>query len=129
MQYDELLARVRERGEYDTSADAERVARAVLTVLGSRMIGDEARDLSSQLPLQIHDALAEQATTPGRDVSTDEFLREVAQRVGTASPETARWGASAALSTVADGITGGALDQLSQLSSGRAPLFGHPELA
>lgn len=102
----------------------------MLTALGSRMIGDEARDLSDQLSVPIRDALAERAGRRGRAVSTDEFLREVAQQVGTASPETARWDASAALSTLAEVLTSGAGNQLiSQLPDGHAPLFGHPELA
>lgn len=129
MKYDEFLARVRERGEYANRTEAERVARAVLTVLGSRIMGDQARDLSAQLPLPIRDALAERAGTPGRAVGTDEFLREVADQLGTASPETARWDASATLSTLAEGISGGATNQLlSQLPSGYASMFGHPEL-
>jgi uncharacterized protein (DUF2267 family) len=47
-----------------------------------------------------------------------------------ATEETSRWDASAVLSTMADSISGGELNQvLSQLPAGYAPLFGKPELA
>ncbi|GAB3292089.1 DUF2267 domain-containing protein [Parasphingorhabdus pacifica] len=71
-----------------------------------------------------------QADSAGKQVGVEEFLREVATRLGTASIETARWDTSAVLSTLAEGISGGELNQLiSDLPSGYAPLFGHPELA
>jgi len=47
-----------------------------------------------------------------------------------ATEETARWDASAVLTTLADAITGGQLNQLlSQLATEFATLFGKPELA
>jgi len=48
----------------------------------------------------------------------------------TATEETARWDASAVLSTVAEAVSGGQLNQiLSQLPSEYALLFGKPDLA
>ncbi len=130
MKYDELLATVRDRGEYADRQETERVLRTVLAVLGVRLVGGEARDLAAQLPEQVSDVLRVQSDSTGLQVGVEEFLREVATRLGTNSSESARWDTSAVLSTLAEGITGGELNQLiSQLPSGYAPLFGHPELA
>ncbi len=129
MKYDELLARVRDSGEYDTREEAERVVRVVLAALGVRLVGGEAKDLAAQVPDQVSEVLTVQADSGGVQVGIEDFLREISRQLGTDSTETARWDASAVLTTLAEGITGGELNQLlSQLPSGYAPLFGHPEL-
>lgn len=59
----------------------------------------------------------------------EEFLSRVAERTG-ARPRTAEWDASAVLSTLADTVSGGELNQIiTQLPSGFTPLFGRPELS
>lgn len=127
VKYDEFIATVRERGEYADRHEAEQVTRAVLGVLGERLAGGEPKDLAAQLPEELQDSLLE---VPGAAAfGVEEFLRRVAERLP-ATNETARWDASAVLSTVADAVSGGQLNQvLSQLPSGYAELFGKPELA
>jgi uncharacterized protein (DUF2267 family) len=63
--------------------------------------------------------------------SADAFgVEEFIRRVPGASGQTATWDASAVLSTLAETISGGQLNQvLTQLPSGYATLFGKPELA
>jgi uncharacterized protein (DUF2267 family) len=59
----------------------------------------------------------------------EEFCRRVAERTG-ARPRTAQWDASAVLSTLADAVSPGELNQIiSQLPSGYAVLFGKPDLS
>lgn len=129
MKYHEFLAKIRQFGEYESQEEAERVTRTVLGVLGARLTGSEAKDLAAQLPDQMSDVLLVQSE-PGQPLGVEEFLSEVAKRLGGASTETARWDASAVLTTVAQGIEGGQLNHvLSQLPTHYAPLFGHPELA
>ncbi|GAB2899784.1 hypothetical protein GCM10027074_77870 [Streptomyces deserti] len=56
-------------------------------------------------------------------------MRRVAERVD-ARPRTAEWDASAVLSTLADAVSGGELNQiLSQLPSGYAALFCRADLS
>lgn len=130
MKYDEFLASVRERGAYETRAETEQVARAVLVVLGVRLVGGEAKDLAAQLPDEISEVLTVHADTGGLQVGVNDFLGEVAKQLGTSSADGAHRAANSVLGTLASGITGGELNQLlSQLPSGYAPLFGHPELA
>ncbi|GGT24312.1 hypothetical protein GCM10010271_29630 [Streptomyces kurssanovii] len=51
------------------------------------------------------------------------------ERTG-ARPQTAQWDASAVLSTLADAVSPGELNQvISQLPSGYAVLFGKPDLS
>ncbi|MDR7301433.1 DUF2267 domain-containing protein [Haloactinomyces albus] len=129
MKYPEFLAKVRERGEYGSQEETERVIRTVLAVLGTRLAGGESHDLAAQLPQQVADVLRVQSAE-GSAMSLDQFLGKIATRLGSASIETARWDASAVLSTMAESIAGGELNQvLSQLPSSFSSLFGHPELA
>lgn len=127
MKIDEFLARIGERGEYAEHTEAERVARGILTVLGERLDGGEAKDLAAQLPADLQDVLLT-APQPPTSLGPEDFLTRVAAVLGT-SPETARWDASAVLSTVADAVSDGELnDVLSQLPRGFPELFGRPEL-
>jgi uncharacterized protein (DUF2267 family) len=128
MTLDEFLALVRDRGEYDSRKEAERVSRAVLSVLANRITPGEAEDLSAQLPAPLRTAARPGDGRPS-SFGVDEFCRRVAQRVG-GHLRTAEWDASAVLSTVAEAVPGGELNQLlSQLPSGYAVMFGKPELS
>jgi uncharacterized protein (DUF2267 family) len=126
MNRDEFLGKVRERGEYADLAEAEHVTRTVLATLGQRL-GADAKDLAAQLPADLGGALPSGGI--GEAYGELEFLRRVAEHLG-ATTETARWDASAVLSTLAASVTGSQLNQvLGRLPSGYADLFGKPELA
>lgn len=127
MRYDEFLARVRDHGEYADQAEADRTARAVLGLLAQRLVDGERKDLAAQLPAQLQDAVLTGA--PQEAFGVEEFLRRLAQQLS-ATEETARWGASAVLTTLAAAVSGGELNQiLTQLPAGYAPLFGKADLA
>lgn len=130
MKYHEFVAQVRDRGEYETQAETERVITSVLSLLGRRLAGGEAKDLAAQLPAELQSSLlAADADEQSWSAGEQEFLARLADDLG-ASPETARWDASAVLSTVAEAVSGGELNQLlTQLPAGYAPLFGKPELS
>lgn len=126
MNRDEFLGKVRERGEYADRAETEHVTTTVLSLLGHRL-GGEADDLAAQLPANLGGAVLNGGT--GENYSEREFLRRLAEQLG-ATEESARWDASAVLSTVAEAVTGGQLNQvLTQLPSAYAELFGKPELS
>lgn len=128
MKYDEFLAKVRERGEYADRREAERVVHTVLGVLAQRIEPGEARDLAAQLPVQAAVALVEREG-PAVPFGVREFLERIAEPTG-ATTTTAEWDASAVLTTVAEGVSGGELhDVLTQLPSGYATLFGEPTLS
>jgi uncharacterized protein (DUF2267 family) len=129
VKHDEFVAAVRERGEYADQREAEEVAMWVLEVLARRLPREEASDLAAQLPDPLPKAVQRRGDQPAETSGVEEFLLHVAERIG-ARPGTAEWDASAVLSTIADAVSGGQLDQLlSLLPTGYAPLFGKPELA
>jgi uncharacterized protein (DUF2267 family) len=127
--HDEFVAAVRERGEYAGQSEAEQVATWVLEVLARRLTPEQASDLAAQLPDPLAKAVQRRGDQPAETFGAEEFLRQVAERIG-ARPGTAEWDASAVLSTLADAVSAGQLNQLlSLLPTGYAPLFGKPELA
>lgn len=129
MQYTEFLAAVQDRGEYASFEEAERVSRIVLAVLGSRLAAEEAEELASQVPEPVSDVLLVPSGA-NQPFEIDEFLDKIATRLNSGSDETAQWDASAVLSTLAECIDGGELNQLlGRLPTSYAALFGHPELA
>ena len=127
MRYDEFLAKVREHGGYAERGDADRTTRVVLGVLGQRLVDGERRDLAAQLPAELQEAVL--TAPPQEAFGVEEFLRRVARELS-ATEETARWDASAVLTTLAEAVSGGELNQvLTQLPAGYAPLFGKADLA
>lgn len=127
MRYDEFLAKVREHGEYADQAEAERAARAVLGLLGQRLVDGERKDLAAQLPGELQSAVL--TADPTEAFGVEEFLRRLAQQLS-ATEQTAQWDASAVLTTLAEAVSGGELNQiLTQLPAGYAPLFGKADLA
>lgn len=128
MKAHEFYAQVRDRGEYETADEAERVTTAVLGLLGERLAGGEGKDLAAQLPPELKPPL-EGAVSSGQGFGVEEFLSRAAVALG-ASEETARWDVSAVLSTVAEAVSGGEVNQiLTQLQPAYATLFGKPDLA
>lgn len=126
MRYEEFIAAVRDRGEYPSPVEAERATLTVLDLLGQRLSDSEASDLAAQLPAGLAEALTQPG--PAETFGVEEFCRRLAGALD-GTEQTARWDASAVLSTVADAVSGGQLNQiLSQLPSGYAELFGKPEL-
>jgi uncharacterized protein (DUF2267 family) len=129
VRYDEFLARVRERGEYTDTAEAERVTHLVLGILAQRLHPDEAEDLAAQLPGPLAATLISAGQGGAGRFGAEAFLARVATGAG-ATARTAEWDASAVLCTVTEAVSGGELnDVLTQLPSGYAVLFGRPGLS
>lgn len=126
MAYAAFLADVRTRGGYD-SDEAERITRAVVAALGQRLPPEQAEHLADQLPQPMSDLLT---GAPARitDWSVSQFCDHVAEELAIGSQE-ARADARIVLATLASRISGGELNKiLTDLPSGYADLFGHPEL-
>lgn len=123
MKQHEFMAKVRERGQYGGSRDAEQATMTVLAVLGDRLAAGEHAHLASQLPGELQDVLL-RSGDEGESLGVEEFVSRLAKQLGT-SQDAARSDAVAVLSTVAEAVTGGRLSQvLSQLQAGYAELFG-----
>ncbi|MCP9960007.1 MULTISPECIES: DUF2267 domain-containing protein [Streptomyces] len=129
MTWQELVDRIRTAGRYDSDAEAERVLRAVLTVLGGQVVGEERCELVRVLPAEAGALLASQVpvteplTAPG-------FVDHVARALAPFTVAEARWATSTVLTVVA-AYAGDPLTRriLAGLPRGYALLFGLAELA
>ncbi|MGQ4489271.1 DUF2267 domain-containing protein [Streptomyces sp. 372A] len=121
-----FLDRVKERGEYGTPQEAERAARVVLALLGAHLAGTVRAQLAARLPEEFALILLNplQSAEP---LPPERFVRAAAAWIEGATERTAAWDVSAVLSTAADAVGEGLLDQiLLQLPAGYDLLFGRP---
>ncbi|MGW2817210.1 DUF2267 domain-containing protein [Streptomyces sp. NPDC001415] len=122
-----FLDHVKERGEYDTVAEAERAARVVLALLGAHLVGEVRAQLAARLPEGFALILLNplQSAEP---LSPERFVRATAAWIEGATEQTAAWDVSAVLSTVADATGDDLLKEiLLQLPAGYDLLFGRPQ--
>ncbi|MFE9928574.1 DUF2267 domain-containing protein [Streptomyces sp. NPDC005533] len=128
LRHEAFLDRVRERGAYDTAAEAERAARVVLALLGAHLVGGVRAQLAARLP----EGLARILLNPlqsAEPLPPDRFVRATAAWIEGATEQTATWDVSAVLSTVADTAGEDLTGQiLLQLPVGYDVLFGRPQL-
>ncbi|MFF8971535.1 DUF2267 domain-containing protein [Streptomyces sp. NPDC014995] len=124
----ELIASVKETGQYPTTAEAERVTRIVLSALGGHVTGDERVALARALPREAAGVIASQIPVT-RPQSAPEFVDTIAARIEGATPATARWDVSSVLSVLPKLTGEDLIDRvLAQLPPGYALLFGKAEL-
>ncbi|MFF4550533.1 DUF2267 domain-containing protein [Streptomyces sp. NPDC001435] len=127
MRWEAFLDQVKERGEYETTEEAERASRTVLALLGAHLVGEVRAELAARLPedlalillnpLQVHEPL-----------SPERFVRATSAWIEGATEQTAAWDVGAVLSVAAD-AAGEELTRriLLQLPAGYDLLFGHPQ--
>ncbi|MFB8243333.1 DUF2267 domain-containing protein [Kitasatospora purpeofusca] len=126
LRWEAFLDRVQERGEYDTTGEAERVSRVVLALLGAHLVGQVRADLAARLPetlalVLLNPVAAAEPLTPER------FVRATAAWIDGATETTAQWDIGAVLSTAADAAGDDLMDRiLFQLPPGYDLLFGRP---
>ncbi|WP_171171441.1 DUF2267 domain-containing protein [Streptomyces sp. I05A-00742] len=128
MTWHELVRRIRTSGRYTTDAEAEDVLRAVLTVLGGHVIGEERCELVRLLPTGAGEILASRIPLT-QPLTAPEFVEAVAAGLGSVPLPTARWGVGTVLGVLAETageeLTGRIL---AGLPRGYALLFGRAEL-
>ncbi|MGP8296784.1 DUF2267 domain-containing protein [Streptomyces inhibens] len=128
LRWEAFLARVQERGEYETRQEAERAARVVLALLGAHLVGEERVELAARLPetfalILLNPLQAAEPLTPER------FVKATAAWIEGATEETAKWDVGAVLSVAEDAAGEGLMQRiLLQLPPGYDLLFGHPPL-
>ncbi|MFE0454876.1 DUF2267 domain-containing protein [Streptomyces sp. NPDC058914] len=126
--WSELIASVREAGQYPTTAEAERVTRIVLSALGGQVTGEERVDLARALPTEAAAVIASQIPLT-RPQPAPEFVDTIAARIEGSTPATARWDVSSVLSVLPDLAGEDLIDRIiAQLPPGYALLFGRAEL-
>ncbi|GAA1928851.1 DUF2267 domain-containing protein [Streptantibioticus ferralitis] len=128
MRWSEFVDEVRERGQYATAKEAERITRIVLSALGGHVTGPERAELARRLPPEA--AMVVTGQLPAvRPQTAAEFVEGVARRIDGAAAATVRWDVGSVLSVVADLAGDGLLDRvLRRLPPGYALLFGRAQL-
>ncbi|MEV0410355.1 DUF2267 domain-containing protein [Streptomyces sp. NPDC050448] len=122
-----FLTHVRERGEYATTEEADRVARVVLALLGAHLVGTVRAKLAARLP-ETYALILLNPLQAAEPLSPERFVRATAAWIEGATEKTALWDIGAVLSTAA-ATAGDALTReiLLQLPPGYGLLFGHPQ--
>ncbi|WP_329579351.1 DUF2267 domain-containing protein [Kitasatospora sp. NBC_01250] len=126
LRWEAFLDAVQERGEYDTSQEAERATRVVLALLGAHLVGEVRAHLAARLPETLALILLNplQAAEP---LTPDRFVRATAAWIEGATETTALWDIGAVLSTAADAAGDDLTERiLLQLPPGYDLLFGRP---
>ncbi|KUM90363.1 DUF2267 domain-containing protein [Streptomyces pseudovenezuelae] len=127
--WSDLVDAVRDAGQYASTAEAEQVARVVLSALGGHVTGDERVDLARALPEEAARLVASRIPL-NKPLAAPEFVESVAGRIEGATPATARWHVSSVLSVLPKLVGDELVDRvLARLPSGYALLFGKAELA
>ncbi len=115
--------RVRQRAHLDSKEDASRIAHATLTVLGERLSGGQADDLSPSLPIELRRHLS---TGSGQATAFDRasFLDAVSGHTGSVDLDDTERHVRAVLATVRDWAPRSEIDDtLAQMPRELAALF------
>ena len=89
MNYNQFIRQVQCVAQLNYSQEAERATRATLEVLREPIVGDEAKDLASQLPGELKDFLHGRECQNRQYFSLKEFYQRVGEREGVNSTDAA----------------------------------------
>ena len=82
MKHDEFVKHVQSAAQLDSRDQAERAIQATLKTLAERIVGNEAKDLASQLPPEIGTHLRGHEGENGGFFSLKEFYQRISDRAG-----------------------------------------------
>ena len=111
VKYDEFIAQVQRRADFNTKDEAVRATRAVLETLGERLAGGEPKDLAAQLPPEIASYLQQPFAGSGIPFTLDDFFMRVAEREGSELAE-ATFHARVVLGLLAEVVTMGEIENV-----------------
>jgi uncharacterized protein (DUF2267 family) len=122
VKYHEFMERVQQRTGLDEE-QAEKAVRATLNTLAQRLSGGEPKDVASQLPGELKEAMLLTAGRGmGESMSLKQFLETVANREGCPA-DAAEEHVRAVMATLHEAVTDGEWDDLvSQLGHEYRPL-------
>lgn len=82
MKYDEFIKHVQSVAQLNSREEAEQATRATLETIRERIVGDEAKDLASQLPQELGEFLRGREGENGQTFSLQEFITRVSEKEG-----------------------------------------------
>lgn len=106
MKRDEFLKHIQSVAQLSSREEADRATRATLETLAERLVGDEAKDLASQLPQEIGEYLHGREGQNGQAFSLQEFYQRVSDKED-ADPITAASHARAVFAVLNTAVTPG----------------------
>ena len=123
MKYEQFIKQVQSVAQLSHRQQAERATRATLETLKERIVGDEAKDLASQLPAELQEYLRGREGENGQFFSLQEFYQRVSEKEGTA-PSDAATHVQAVFTVLQKAVTPGELaDVRANFSDDYAELF------
>ena len=82
MKYDEFIKHVQTVAQLNSRQEAELATRATLETIKERIVGDEAKNLASQLPKELAEYLHGRKGQNGYFFKLEEFIRRVSEKEG-----------------------------------------------
>ncbi len=82
MKYDEFITHVQSVAQLNSREEAANATRATLEIIRERIVGDEAKDLASQLPQELGQYLHGREGENGQTFSMQEFIKKVSEKEG-----------------------------------------------
>ncbi|TBR60535.1 DUF2267 domain-containing protein [Mastigocladus laminosus UU774] len=123
MKYDEFIRHVQSVAQLDTREETERATRATLETIKERIVGDEAKDLASQLPKELAECLHGREGQTGESFSLQDFISRVSEKEGV-EPTAAAIHIRSVFTVLQDAVTPGEFaDFQSNFSDDYAELF------
>lgn len=123
MKYDEFIKHVQTAAKLNSREEAERATRATLETIKERIVGNEGKDLASQLPKELGQYLRGREGEDGQHFSFEEFIKRVSEKEGV-DQTTATNHARAIFSVLQDAVTPGEFaDVRANFSDDYAELF------
>lgn len=123
MKYDEFIKHVQTVAQLNSREEAERATKATLETIKERIVGNEGKDLASQLPKEIGQYLRGREGEDGQHFPMEEFILRVSQKEGV-EPSTAIIHARAVFAVLQDAVSPGEFaDVRANFSDDYAELF------
>ncbi len=123
MKYDEFIKHVQNLAKVDSKEEAERATHATLEVIRERMVGDEGKDLASQLPKELGEYLRGREGQNGQFFRMEEFVKRVSEKENV-EPNTAKLHAKAVFAVLQNAVSPGEFaDVRANFSEDYAELF------
>jgi uncharacterized protein (DUF2267 family) len=80
VKYDQFIKHVQSVAQLDSREEAEKATRATLEVIRERIVGDEGKDLASQLPKELGEFLRGREGENGQHFGLEEFIKMVSEK-------------------------------------------------
>jgi uncharacterized protein (DUF2267 family) len=123
VKYEQFIKQVQSVAQLSHRQQAERATRATLETLKERIVGDEAKDLASQLPAELQECLHGREGENGQFFSLQEFYQRVSEKEGI-DPSDAATHVQAVFTVLQKAVTPGELaDVRANFSDDYAELF------